>query len=363
MTFKANWEKTALKHQLPQGLIEQMVALAIPNKKLHAYELIPGGCANLNIKIKLDTEDNPFILRIYLRNPQSTYLEQELGKLLGSIVPLPQIYYIGDIENYRFAITEFIPGITLRDLLLSDQSHDMPSIMFNVGQILAKINKQKLPSLFPQNIAHDDYLLYAKNTLNNIGNKLSKSLITQIYEIFEKNMHLMPVDNEHIMHGDFDPANILVDKVNPERSEGTRANSFGSSYNISSPNRAKPKLKELDPSFHSGSAFTQDTNQDTWQITGIIDWEFASAGPFLWDIANMLRYTHQMPEQFEYSFLEGLKSQGVVLQNNWRLSVHMFNLESLIDLLNRTDPKGSPNQYADIAQLIDYIIGEFSQSY
>jgi len=292
MTFKANWEKTALKHQLPQGLIEQMVALVIPNKKLHVYELIPGGCANLNIKIKLDTEENPFILRIYLRNPQSAYLEQELGKLLGSIIPLPQIYYIGDIENHRFAITQFIPGITLRDLLLSDQSDDMPSIMFNVGQILAKINKQKLPSLFRQNFAQDDYLLYAKNTLNNIGNKLSKSLITQIYEIFEKNIHLMPVDNEHIMHGDFDPANILVDNIN-----------------------------------------------DTWQITGIIDWEFASAGPFLWDIANMLRYAHQMPEQFEYSFLEGLKSQGVVLQNNWRLSVHMFNLESLIDLLNRTEPK------------------------
>lgn len=81
--------------------------------------------------------------------------------------------------------------------------------------------------------------------------------ISKISHLFDKHVHLFPNDNErHLVHGDFDPANILVD-----RTEGI------------------------------------------WKVTGILDWEFSFSGSALWDIANMLRYAHLMPPEFENAFL------------------------------------------------------------
>jgi hypothetical protein len=51
--FKANWEKTSVSNQLPEGMAEKMALLAYPDKKLISHELIAGGCSNLNIKILL----------------------------------------------------------------------------------------------------------------------------------------------------------------------------------------------------------------------------------------------------------------------------------------------------------------------
>ena len=71
--FKAAWEKTSVTYQLPHDRVEQMVRLAYPDRKLISYELIAGGCANLNIKILLKDEKHPLILRVYLRDKDAAY--------------------------------------------------------------------------------------------------------------------------------------------------------------------------------------------------------------------------------------------------------------------------------------------------
>lgn len=38
--FKADWEKTSITHQLPKGLVKEMISLVYPNKKLITHELI-----------------------------------------------------------------------------------------------------------------------------------------------------------------------------------------------------------------------------------------------------------------------------------------------------------------------------------
>ena len=56
--FKVDWEKTSVRYQLPEGMVEKMVRLAYPDKKLTSFELIAGGCANLNYKIQLSISIN-----------------------------------------------------------------------------------------------------------------------------------------------------------------------------------------------------------------------------------------------------------------------------------------------------------------
>ncbi|CAL7963402.1 hypothetical protein MIDIC_50063 [Alphaproteobacteria bacterium] len=85
-------------------------------------------------------EQRLLILRVYLRDKDAAYREQKLGALLKRTVPAPLTYYIGEVDSYHFAITEFMPGITLRDLLLGDLPHDIGSVMHEIGTILKYYN-------------------------------------------------------------------------------------------------------------------------------------------------------------------------------------------------------------------------------
>lgn len=320
MIFKADWEKTDTIHKLPAGMVEEMAHCAYPDKKLEFYNLIAGGCANLNFKIQFENESNPFILRVYLRDKESVYKEQNLYKLLKDTVPVAQIYFVGSVDNYQFAFAEFMPGITLRDLLLSTELYNLDAIMYEVGTVLTKIAKHKFPraGFFDKDLniiseySQDGYLNFAKEALKNqiVLEQLDSETIAKIN--FCLNKYEFPSENEkHLVHADFDPANILVNKID-----------------------------------------------GSWKISAVLDWEFSFSGSILCDIANMLRYKHKMPAEFEDSFLKGLKSEGIILPNNWLTKVHMLNLLSLLDCLVRSDPKNRPNQLVDIKELITYILNE-----
>lgn len=320
--FKANWEKTSVTHQLPEGVAEKMVQLAYPNKKLISLELIAGGCANLNIKIQLSDETHPMILRIYLRNKDAAYVEQKLAALLKETVPVPQTHYVGVFENYHFAITEYMPGISLRDLVLGDAPHDINAIMYEVGTILSKITTHEFPqagffdkelNIIPHSPT-DDYLIFAKNCLRHetLISVLTPDIISKISQVLDQYGHLFPnKTDKHLVHGDFDPANILVSESN-----------------------------------------------GVWKVSGVLDWEFSFSGSVLCDVANMLRYAHKTPSEFQYAFLNGLTSGGIILPEDWRITINLLNIVSLLECLKRTTPKEQPNRCADIRELIDHVLLE-----
>lgn len=249
--FKVDWGKASVTYQLPEGMVAKMVHLAYPDKKLTSSELIVGGCANLNIKIQLENEKDPVILRIYLRDKDAAYREQKLAAFLKETVPVPRTHYIGELEGYHFAITEFMPGMPLRDFLLNITSHDISAVMHEVGTILAQITAHEFPKAGCLNkelevieYESSDVIKFAQSCLNDrtVVSALDPLVISEIQKAIEQYACLFPADDEkHLVHGDFDPANILVDQIN-----------------------------------------------GSWVVTGILDWEFAFSGSYLWDVANML---------------------------------------------------------------------------
>ena len=322
--FKNNWEKASVDHNLSSEVIEKLINLAYPNKKIITYELIAGGCANLNFKIQLENEKHSLILRIYLRDKDAAYREQKLAALIKETVAVPLTHYIGEFEGHHFAITEFIPGISLRDLLLGDATHDLGTIMHEVGLILSKITAYEFSeagffdkelNIIPHSLSDDYLLMFAKDCLKHetILSVLTPDVITKISQVLDRYGHLFPDENEkHLVHADFDPANILVNKID-----------------------------------------------GLWKVSGVLDWEFAFSGSVLCDVANMLRYAHKMPHEFKDAFLKGLADGGVALPENWYVTIKLLNLLSLLDCLKRSNPKNRPNQCADICELIDNILKEF----
>lgn len=320
MVFKKEWEKVSAIYSLPNTTIEQMVKMAYPSKNLVFHEIITSGCANLNIKIQLDSDFSPLILRIYLRDKDAVYREKKIGELLKDKIPIPQIFYIGKFEEYYFSLVEFIQGVTLSDFLIHQPQNKSFKLMYDVGAILAKITRYEFSKsgFFNKDLTSisefpEDFILNFANTClehNNVSHLLDANTISKIERNFYKYQYLFDsLKEKHLVHGDFDPSNILVNQV-----------------------------------------------AGKWQISGILDWEFAFSGSVLCDIANMLRYAHKMPIQFQNEFLKGLIENGICLPENWQILAHLSNLLALLDCLQRAEPQKQPKKCADINGLINYIL-------
>jgi Ser/Thr protein kinase RdoA (MazF antagonist) len=241
----------------------------------------------------LENEKHPLILRVYLRDKDAAYREQKLAMLLKETVLVALTHYIGELEGRDFAITEFIPGIPLRDLLLGDAPYDLMAIMHEVGSIISKITAYEFPRAGFLNKELDvipyessDVIKFVQGCLNDrtVISALSPEMISEIKKSIAQYEYLFPADDEkHLVHGDFDPANILVDQIN-----------------------------------------------GSWVVTGILDWEFAFSGSCLWDVANMLRYAHKMPPEFQNSFIDALEKNNIELPAYWGTTIHLLNLSSLM---------------------------------
>ncbi|WP_119344351.1 phosphotransferase family protein [Facilibium subflavum] len=322
MTFKANWEKTHSKVHLPGELMRKMLGTYyVHENEIKSISIIEGGCANINVLVHFNSSSkDPVILRIYLRDNKSAYIEQKVSTLLCGELPVPRFYHIAEAFGYVFAIMEYLPGATLRDLLLSDQQIDIKKVMFKVGEVLGIISSSNFSNsgFFNKNLeikeslSRESLVDFCEGVLTD-GKVKAIIPVTQreqITTLFNTYKRLLPDGTEkNLVHADFDPANILVTK-----------------------------------------------NNDEIDITGIIDWEFSFSGSSLWDVANMLRYAYQMPKAYQDSFLKGLSSTGHQLPDSWQITVNLLNIMSLLDCLKRSDVNSRPNQTKDIKMLISHIL-------
>ena len=193
-------------------------------------------------------------------------------------------------------------------------------LVHDAGSMLAEVGKVEFPFAgffdrdlhvtkpFVGNCIRNEIKTFLQDPL--VHERLGREVMGKIQHIFVKHADLLPdATHRHLVHGDFDPSNILVEK-----------------------------------------------HHDRWRIAALLDWEFAFSGSRMWDVSNMLRYAHRMPAVYQESFLKGLQDAGVVLPAQWKKITHMLSLVSLIEAVARGNPQQSPNQYKDMYLLIDYQI-------
>lgn len=318
MTFKIDWENIDSSRKLEDSLVLDMVNIACPNEAVLEHKSVSSGCANINIKLDFKDTNKPKLLRVYLRDKEAALREQKLKQLIFESVPIPSINYIGELGGHTFALCDFLPGITLRQYLLNEPKPEIENIMRQVGQSLADIDKQNFPKAgffdkelnIKETITQDSYIQFANQLLQDktVYSALDDSVLNRIKVIIEKFSSYFPNEKPSVLvHGDFGPENILVDHIDGKM-----------------------------------------------QVSGILDWEYAFAGSSLHDVANMLRYAHQMPPEFKDAFIDGMQSSGVTLPDGWEISIKLLNLSSLLDCLKCTNLETQPKRYADILELVNF---------
>lgn len=87
-------------------------------------------------------------------------------------------------------------------------------------------------------------------------------------------------------------------------------------------------------------------------MVAILDWEFAFSGSYLLDMGTFLRYSHRLPAIYEANFINGITFEGNSLPENWKKSVKLMDIISLLSTLYWNPKKDSPNLSSDVALLI-----------
>tara|TARA_B100001564_G_scaffold349709_1_gene353158 strand:+ start:457 stop:864 length:408 start_codon:yes stop_codon:yes gene_type:complete len=119
--------------------------MPVLKKTLASYSIISGGCANLNIKIRFKNSNDPFLLRLYLRDKEAALKEQNIYKMVGDTIPVPEVLCVGNTGNYRYALTNFVKGITLRDAILNGNVEELSDVIYETGRLLAKLQNYTFP--------------------------------------------------------------------------------------------------------------------------------------------------------------------------------------------------------------------------
>lgn len=319
--LKKHWERYTEHVDINVSLAQKLIA-SYCHDPIKSLILLSEGCANTNIKVEFEKR-RPVVIRIYLREKESMAREIALQHLLNKKLPIPKIYHADDscrLIEHPYAIMEFVDGILMRNIILSGDHHDIADCAFSAGVYLNHLRQIKFNrgGFFKENLeirpfsSEEEYLPFAHSCLKegNVQESLGLKFVDRLSQFIETNQNYLPNKNyTNLTHADFDPANMLVKKINGH-----------------------------------------------YQISAILDWEFAFSGSYLLDIGMFLRYSHKLPTIYEEKFINGIMSEGETLPENWKKSAKLMDIICLLSLLYWNPKNERPNLNNDVVSLLKYTV-------
>jgi aminoglycoside phosphotransferase (APT) family kinase protein len=323
VVFKQGWEASAQVHDLTYDDMVAMVATLAPNQALQGWEKLSGGLSHATFKVLLP--EGPCIVRLAGHASKSLYKEQALAQHLQEDIPVAQIFHIAPVDRGVAALMEWRHGATLSTLISwGIDDHTLGRLAREAAHILARLQKYPFSTAgFLDSTLHverafeeAEHATFLLSCLSNpcVQQVLGRALCIQIETLLGRLAPLLaPLKNPHLVHGDFDPANLLVTQEN-----------------------------------------------DTWHISTVLDWEYAFAGSYHQDMANWLRWAPQLPEVYGREFLNELGAHGVRLDKEDMTTVALLDLCALLDLLARSNPDHQPKRCEALKCLITHPLGSLT---
>lgn len=324
--FKNQWEQASLNIQLQKNKIDELLLAYVPYK-VKFFKKLSNGCANLNYQIIFDGNHHPVVLRVYLRDPQAIDVEMGIHNFLKSSrsFTIPAFLYADSscqLINHPYAILNFIEGDLMRDVIMKGDESDITQCALASGEALSCLKtiqfdvtgffeKNMLIRPFSNNEGYEQFI-GAHLTSKEIHQYFSSNTIKKIKLIIDEHRHLFSnLDISNLVHGDFDPSNILIKKTAGD-----------------------------------------------WKIVGILDWEFSFSGSYFFDMGSMLRFSHKLPKCFKESFVSGVETRGK-LPSAWEISAKLMDLLCLLDLLLNKSNQQRPKMKRDVIELIENFVNFF----
>lgn len=314
--FKSGWERVKPVVEISSQDIHTIWESYFPNDKLQHYSILSGGLANTNYHCE-STNGMKVVLRVFTRSEDACLREQTIHNLVAQDLPVAKILFVDtkkDIIPYFFSFLEWCEGVSLRDLIQQEADYLAP-IFFELGYALHYLQKHRFSEqgeldsnlkITPFSEGVDNpFLDYTLQCLQSQESKknLGEKLCSQLSKFVKNNQHLYETIHQkfHLVHADYDPANILICTENKK-------------------------------------------------VAAILDWEFSYSGVIFSDLANMLRYQHLLEKSHIHHFLKGIEESGIILPKQWLTMVKLIDLPALLGFVQSMDDY--PKRYADIRKLL-----------
>ena len=247
-------------------------------------ELFPSGNSNTNYKLVL-ADGTACVVRLHAA--ESAAREEYALGLVRSIVPVPQVLARGA----DWSIHSFLEG---------EQLAHCPEHTHAAAVALARISAIPFPSagwiqddgsVTPFDFGGGKSFVAAMLDRTDVQRWLGPATVTALRAIeAEQPRRQEPAAQPCLVHGDFNPTNILI---------------------------------------RHG------------RVSGILDWEFTHAGGRYMDIGNLLRHT---PAAYQDQIPSGLQAGGVTLPADWKRRAELVDLSSHLEFLTSQRADGFKKQ-------------------
>jgi hypothetical protein len=287
-----------------QPFQENLIKTFLDGRKICSIQLLEHGKSNTNYKITLNdgcsyvfrilsNRSPEYVFRILSnRSPESEtpesespesenlehyVLEHYVMELVKNLVPVPKELFRGE----GCAVYSFLPGQPL---------HAVPECAGEAAKALVKIMSVSFEA--PGQLRPDGSIsqwpfeglkgfIEKMIDIDAVSHWLGNRTIDQLRSLVDKESNMIQeLDNEHqLVHGDFNPGNILI---------------------------------------HDG------------KVSGILDWEYAHSGTPYMDIGNLLR---NIDERYHVEIYSGLLQGGMNLPSDWKARAQLVDITSQLEFL------------------------------
>lgn len=316
---EARWVRAEARRTLPSSVLEKIVQLAFPRRRVSAVQLLDDGFRNSNFKIQIDAPQEFIVLRVYEHDPALCQKELDIFQSVKGSVPVPEIIHAeprGTGNAPPFTLARYIEAISFRELKRSGDANAIAQAAHSAGETLAAIGRHKfsksgwispgptvgapllegadpLPRFVDLCLASPNLQMRMPEDLRERTHDLIWSWAPQ-FALLEKETCLV--------HCDYGMRNILVNRV-----------------------------------------------EGRWMVASVLDWEFAVSGSPLIDVGHMLRYERAGRPRIEPYFSQGFLNAGGKLPEDWRELARLFDLSALCESLTRGQlPKAIANEIVEL---------------
>ena len=258
---------------------EQRISGFLRGRGVTAVAPLPGGACNSNYRVELD-DGAVVVARFYSRGDPEH--DRRILDLAGDAVPVPEMLALGA----GWAIMRLLPGQRLGED--SDAIRDAGRTLARIASVQLERSGEILPDGTIRPWPFEETGGFVRTCLAKtevrrwLGEETVQGVETLMKDEAERLAEI--ATESRLVHGDFNPTNILV--------------------------------------------------QDS-VVSGVLDWEFAHSGTTYMDIGNLQR--HLGPERITW-VAEGMRDEDWRLPADWQRRAELVDLSSQLEFLTSAKP-------------------------
>ena len=309
MENRAEWRRQKASW-ISADWIAEVLRCALPSFTLSSFELLPGGSTNLNFLLRSENASESLVLRICAGDSAACEKELVIWRAAAPILPVPEIVWAdvrGGEDIGPYLIYRFAEGLTFQELKAKGNLLDLAGAAYAMGRVLARVQQVPLSSAsgMPGRSPEDTgECLQSALLLERVGGRQRDRLHEFLAPWWQRIQELNAART--LVHGDFNNRNTILRREN-----------------------------------------------DSWVVSGILDWEAAFAGSPLWDAARFLCYENRSRPHREPHFSRGFCDGGGSVPEDWH------DLRRVINTLTAANGLSSPGLAPDFIPELRDLVGAF----